>query len=882
MDALRLALAGVRARRGVSLALLLVAVAAVAAAAAGPLYLRAGQQSLLRDAVRAAPVQATGIEVERTARRVPGTLADLQRDVARATAGLPGYPRAIGSVERDVRVVDAGGGPVAAGRLVARDGACDHVVLLRGTCPSAAGEVALSASAARTLGADVGSSLALTGDYGAPSGSLTGRVVAVWEARDTADPYWFDRDYFVALRGLSNGTAVDALLTTEGTFAALPAETPSSGRRGVSTRTAALVDLPVAADRVGLADLPELRRRLAALPDLLDGGQPGATRTTAYLPFTLATAERAGADLRRPVVLVTGQLLVLAWFVLSSVVAGATSARSLEVALAKLRGFSPAATIGFALLETVLVLLAAVPLGLLAGGAAVDLLAREALGPSVPVDLTGATLAAAGAALAGALLASVLAAVRVVRRPVLLLLRRTGEGVRSPAGSAARLALLVGAAAALLPLLRRGDGPPSTAALLAPGLVAVVAALLATAALPRLCRAAFGWTRRAQRPAAFLAVRQVARRPSGLRVVLVLATAFGLAVFAVVGDSVFRANRADRALAETGAARVLSVDASAADRLLDLVRAADPGGRSAMAVVTYDGGSRSPLRLVAVDSTRLAQVPYGRADLSDRPLPEVAARLRDASPGQAVPAAVTDDAVAAVSGDLVAPGLDGADLPLAPVARLAFVPRFGPRAVLADLAVVQARTTRPVAAARAEVWLAPGSAAVVDRLEAAGLRVDRSELAATRAERFGRQAPSLALQLFLAGAGAAALLALGGTVLELFLLGRRRAFEVAALAAAGLRRRTLLVGVLLEQLLLVGTGVLVGAVAGVVAVRLTLPVLPQYTDRPSFPRTVLTADVSFVAGLVGAVVVVLVAGVALSAQLLVRSAGPGRLREAQP
>lgn len=326
---------------------------------------------------------------------------------------------------------------------------------------------------------------------------------------------------------------------------------------------------------------------------------------------------------------------------------------------------------------------------------------------------------------------------------------------------------------------------------------------------------------------------------------------------------------------------MLTVDRSRAGDLLALVRAADPGGRLAMAVLTYDGGLQQTVRLVGADTTRLASVPYWRADLSGPAVAEVARSLRSQAGAGPLPAVVAEDVER--SGDaLTGVGLDGEEQPLRVATPTAFLPRYGPRAALVDLEALQARARGPLSGVRAEVWLAQGAGGVVRRLAAAGIRVDDTELAATRGDRFGRQSPSLALLLFRAGAGVAALLALGGTVLELYLLGRRRAFEIAAMTAVGLGRRQLVVGVLVEQALVLGSGVAAGIGSGLLAVRLTLPVVPEFTDRPVFPRIVLAPDLASVSAGIAVVAAVLAAGVVCSALLLVRSATPDRLRESQP
>ena len=147
-------------------------------------------------------------------------------------------------------------------------------------------------------------------------------------------------------------------------------------------------------------------------------------------------------------------------------------------------------------------------------------------------------------------------------------------------------------------------------------------------------------------------------------------------------------------------------------------------------------------------------------------------------------------------------------------------------------------------------------------------------------EVLGRQAPSLGMLLFLVGAGVAAILATGGALLDLYLLGRRRAFELAAMRAIGVRRLTLAAGVLIEQAMVLGAGVAFGAAGGLLAVRLVLPAVPLYSDRPVFP-VLLTPDPRPLGLLLAALVAAVGAGIGLATALLLRSAVPDRLREAQ-
>jgi putative ABC transport system permease protein len=137
------------------------------------------------------------------------------------------------------------------------------------------------------------------------------------------------------------------------------------------------------------------------------------------------------------------------------------------------------------------------------------------------------------------------------------------------------------------------------------------------------------------------------------------------------------------------------------------------------------------------------------------------------------------------------------------------------------------------------------------------------------------------LLLLVACAIAGALLAAGATALAVAVTGRRRAFELAALRAVGLSRRGLLRGCVGEQLILLGTGFVLGLPAGLIAARLVLPAIPESSDASTVPLTyapqslVMAIFVSIVAAL-------LVATALIAGRFLMRSAVPDRLREAAP
>jgi ABC-type antimicrobial peptide transport system permease subunit len=124
------------------------------------------------------------------------------------------------------------------------------------------------------------------------------------------------------------------------------------------------------------------------------------------------------------------------------------------------------------------------------------------------------------------------------------------------------------------------------------------------------------------------------------------------------------------------------------------------------------------------------------------------------------------------------------------------------------------------------------------------------------------------------------LLAAGGAVLNLHLTGRRRTYELAAMSALGVRRRTLLASLHAEQGLLLVFGIGVGVVAGVLGAVLALPSVPEFADQPSAPPMLYGLHTVPVLLAVAVAVLVLGVVVATSSVNLLRLARFDQLREA--
>jgi ABC-type antimicrobial peptide transport system permease subunit len=141
--------------------------------------------------------------------------------------------------------------------------------------------------------------------------------------------------------------------------------------------------------------------------------------------------------------------------------------------------------------------------------------------------------------------------------------------------------------------------------------------------------------------------------------------------------------------------------------------------------------------------------------------------------------------------------------------------------------------------------------------------------------------PAFADGLFLVAAVAATVLALGATVLGGIITARRRAYELAALEAVGVSRRTLRRSTAAEQGILLGAGILVGLATGLGGSVLALPSTPFFVDDSVGPPTEHGLPYGLLALLVGALLVASVVTCLAVARFVSRQATAGRLREAQ-
>jgi hypothetical protein len=525
---------------------------------------------------------------------------------------LHGYPTRIGSIYLPTggHAPDISGAKTA---LLWQQGACAHLIISSGHCPTGPGQAMISKRTA-------------DGDYGwKPGTTLTFTagvkltVVGTYTPRNPDGAFWFGQNYFDAAPGNGHPDTVDAVFVARSAFDAIPRA------QGVLAW-----NYPLDTAAIRLDNLPRLRHDVAALARRISkttpySGQPPAALDAPVdlqLSTGLNTVLDAAAHQRQLVdagtLLVTLQLTLLAWLVLFQVITDAVESRGDEIALAKLRGLRPSRTARFVLGEPLALLVAAVPFGLGLAWVAAALICSAALVPGTPVVPTWYTAAALAGGFAGGVLAAAAGSVRALRRSVLAQWRRTtARAHRSLAGLAIDVLVSLAAIGGLLALRAEhtpGSGDES-AALLAPGLLVIAVALLGTRLLPLLTRLLLPPTRASGRIALFLAARQVVRRPAGLRLAALLAVAVGLATFAVSGEAVADVNRDAQARAEVGADQVVPMSYVAGVDPIAAVRTADPDGQWAMAAASWlpDGGDSVVGTVLGVDASRMATVGYSAA-----------------------------------------------------------------------------------------------------------------------------------------------------------------------------------------------------------------------------------------------------------------------------
>lgn len=246
----------------------------------------------------------------------------------------------------------------------------------------------------------------------------------------------------------------------------------------------------------------------------------------------------------------------------------------------------------------------------------------------------------------------------------------------------------------------------------------------------------------------------------------------------------------------------------------------------------------------------------------------------------AEPAVVTPETSSDLSGHggpLVV-GLDGGEVSGHTVAEIPSIPGVGANAVLVNLQTAERYVNGSFLSDTTEVWLAPTTpASIVGRLRAHGVTVLTVKSAAAAERSLDHSGVSLAYLLFLIAAIAGSALAVAGTAFAIAASARRHEEELAALRAVGVQTPALGRFLRMEQWVTLGSAVVLGLLAGIVAASVALRSLPEFSQKSVGLPLDLGLPVTALVVTVGLVAVGLVATVVLGASVVVRGSTPDRL-----
>ena len=557
--------------------------------------------------------------------------AKVGRYAAQAFHGLP-------STVRSSAVSTAYGLPAARGRSAGTDpdlttlATLDHseLALLRGSWPGTpvAGQpvpVALPAAAQARLPA-LGSVLTLTDRF---SGHLLRvRLVGVYQARSTVDPYWqLDP---LGGKGVNRAgfTSYGPLLADDSAFGggAVPQKTMLwQARADFATATQAQVDALVGSMDAALT---------AVGADTSLGDQ---AQGSSGLPRLVPALDRSLVVARSSLLVGALQLVLLAMFAILLVARLIADAHESEDALLSARGATGRRLAGLACTEAALLVLPALVAGPLLAGPLVGLLARH--GPMAETGVwlgalsVTATLAASAASSLGCLAVLLTPYLRRRRTPSATgsarVRRRVPPGLLKAGGDVVLL-LLAGVAywqlqhysASGSGLLTGGSGGTlgiDPVLIAAPALTLCAGAVLAMRLLPLVARIGDRFASRSRSLPGALAGWQLSRRPQqgAAPTIMLLVLAVAMGTLAVGQNSSIQRSQSDQAAFVTGTDLRISGSTGSVFGQGDGYRSV-PGVQSVVGVVRLPvgtGQSRTA-ELLALDTTAEARLLPLRSDLA--------------------------------------------------------------------------------------------------------------------------------------------------------------------------------------------------------------------------------------------------------------------------
>ncbi|WP_326562913.1 FtsX-like permease family protein [Micromonospora sp. NBC_01796] len=615
---LGLVLSAIRVRRAQAAILFVLTGLAVAAATAAPWYVMATARTVALAQVEGADprflaARATGSVVKPPAENVTGeALLTAARTNGGRALTVPGTSPTVA-----LRYSGNAAGPTGRLRLTIayRDRVCPELVV-DGACPDGPGQAVLSRRTAELLQVGIGDEVVFEAGL---SGDLPVRVVGLYELRDPASAYWALSELGGVTGNESSATnSGDSMFVTAETMAALPLREINADYH---------LELPASAFlRIDGYDL---------VADIARQGQGATSWRVETNARRLAERVYREQDLLNLGVTVAAvELLLLCWFALYFAVRHTAEQRRADIGLVKLRGGARWRVTALVMLQSALPMVTGALVGVGLGVLAARLLSGAIADPGRSATATALSLAAAGTAMAGALVAVVFADSRAIGSGVVELLRHVPPRRRGWRADVVDLVLVAVAGAGIYQaaVTDREPGSATGLVLVAPALVAVVVALVAGRLLGPLGVRAGRRALRAGRLPVLLAALQVARRPGTHRIFALMTVAVAIFTTAVTGWSASGQARDRRSAQELGADRVLTVQVRNRAHLLAAVRAVDPGGTQAMAVVRNSVSGGNGQTMLAVDSPRFARIAIGQPEYTPAGTSELVGLLRPAVP----------------------------------------------------------------------------------------------------------------------------------------------------------------------------------------------------------------------------------------------------------
>ncbi len=602
-------LRGLRARWVLSLGSLLLTVIAIGSAVVGPSYQQNAANSFVIAQLRAQPTINTGLTYDYH----PGGGEDINSAVATAVEATsresgPGFETGHPIVWQPLPQVSLpASSVVSVPRLVSVPGACEHVHLV-GRCPTNPNEIAMLRFDAEGNQLQVGDSFNPYGD------STPFKVVGIYTATDDPadDAFWGGSGRLQSTPGFSQPLPPKLVPAHPAPWIATQAGVELRHRRWFVTVDQTLATSP----DLTSAQLARVATRVKAIGDadksggLLSGLSLEFGNTLPDTAFQLIDRRGVTRSTVQPAVL---SLVLVALVLLSRLLAASMTLRRGELALASLRGYGRRQLWFLGMLEPLVILGLATPLGVVVGYVGSRRLAHRWLIPDLPVPF----ILASALAVVGVVVVTAIVAAIVVRDAVNEPLSAQIAGVRRPTKSGRavvvmRLALMALAAAALVTAASR-DKPqnPDATDLALPILLAVASGLLVGLVVLVVAGAWVRWSARRRALSSYVAARTVRRRREGTMVILPVTAALTVAVFAIGVSLAASTWRASAAATQVGAPLSYSTHLPLT-RAVGLTHQLDPDGRWLMAagqdLPNADEVTSTVMPRVVVDTPRLARV----------------------------------------------------------------------------------------------------------------------------------------------------------------------------------------------------------------------------------------------------------------------------------